>query len=162
VYRNRGIRLSKTNELAFASSKILLLNIDSESRGIARSVVEMAAGTYDSWLNAGFADSGWRLLHPLVTEFRMPKFLGYLFGIGRRETVQNVARREIDFNDFSVRSEGNWRTVGAQLARSYSDLPRFIPTTPVEFPTTYAPNSVVEIVFHEDSAGPWLVSRPRF
>jgi hypothetical protein len=35
-----------------------LLNIDSESRGIARSVVEMAAGTYDSWLNAGFADSG--------------------------------------------------------------------------------------------------------
>jgi hypothetical protein len=33
----------------------------------------------------------------------MPKLVGYLFGFGRRETVQNVARCEIDFNHFNVR-----------------------------------------------------------
>jgi len=36
--RHRGTRLSKANDLAFASSKILFFNIGSESRRIARSV----------------------------------------------------------------------------------------------------------------------------
>ena len=36
--RNRGTRLSKANDLAFASSKILFFNIGLESRRIARSV----------------------------------------------------------------------------------------------------------------------------
>jgi hypothetical protein len=38
LLRNRGMRLPKTKDLAFASSKILCFNIGSESRGIARSV----------------------------------------------------------------------------------------------------------------------------
>ena len=33
----------------------------------------------------------------------MPKLVGYLFGFGRRETVQNFSCCETDFNDFSVR-----------------------------------------------------------
>src|SRR5438132_2813874 len=47
--RHRGTRLSKANDLAFASSKILFFNIGSESRRIARSVG--VAGSLSSSVN---------------------------------------------------------------------------------------------------------------
>src|SRR5438876_6728993 len=49
--RNRGKRLSKTNDLAFTSPKILFSNIGSESRRIAQSVDGMV-------LKNDFADAG--------------------------------------------------------------------------------------------------------